>query len=163
MYVFCPHVYLCTLCVQFPWRPEEGIVRPPNWSYGCLWVLEPSLGPLEEQQALLIAEPYLQPPARTFNVFLKFELIWEYRICWKWRQKGRLYLLTVLYSRTCVWETLGAGWEFRELIPWFCTLGEKTDAVVVKNFPPVPCLCGKDLKLLALWQPTNQLVQTCCD
>lgn len=39
---------LCTLCVQFPWRPEEGLRFPWNWSYrwclATIWVLETECG-----------------------------------------------------------------------------------------------------------------------
>lgn len=56
--------HLCTLCMQYLQRPEEGNefreirvdMRPP-----CCGCLEWNPGPLEEQPLLLTAETPLQP------------------------------------------------------------------------------------------------------
>lgn len=65
VWVFCFHVYLCTICAQCLWRQEEG-----TWPSGTgvtdhceppcrCWEL--NLGSLEKQQVLLPTEPSLQP------------------------------------------------------------------------------------------------------
>lgn len=60
--MLCLHVALCPTFMQCSWRPEEGVdsseleLKTVWTSCGC-WKL--NLGPLEEQQVLLISEPRL--------------------------------------------------------------------------------------------------------
>lgn len=57
--MFYHHIYVCTVCMQCPWGPEErGILW--NRSY-TMWFMELSQGPLGEQQVLLGAEPPFSP------------------------------------------------------------------------------------------------------
>jgi hypothetical protein len=59
-------VCMCSMCMQYPQRPDEGIKSPGSrvtvgWkpSDARCWVL--NMGSLEEQKMFLNAESYLQP------------------------------------------------------------------------------------------------------
>lgn len=64
--------FMCTSCVQYPQKPEEGLTSPetgegPELPCGC-W--EWNLGPLEEQQpGLLSALTSLRPPHPCLHTF----------------------------------------------------------------------------------------------
>ena len=73
-------MYVCVLCMWCLWRPEEG-VEPSGTGFtdGCeppyeSWEL--NLGPLQEQQVLLEAEPSLPP-----NIYLLKEFTNYYYHC----------------------------------------------------------------------------------
>lgn len=38
----CTSACLCTVCMQYPWRPE-GSIGPPEWGYRGLWSTKPVL------------------------------------------------------------------------------------------------------------------------
>lgn len=70
-FTFIQMDYFVCMCVCAPyackcsWRPEDGIEIPGTGIAGCelscgCW--EPNPSPLWEQQELLTAEPWLQPP-----------------------------------------------------------------------------------------------------
>ena len=74
-FLFCVYgcfacMCLCTMCMQYPQRPEEdirshGTEVKDNCQLPCgCWELNP--GPLQEQPVLLTTEPSLQPPAFMF-------------------------------------------------------------------------------------------------
>ena len=63
--MFCLNVWLCTSCMQFQGRPEEGIgYKGTGVVAGCvrLWVLGLKPGLLEEQLVLVTTEAPLQLP-----------------------------------------------------------------------------------------------------
>lgn len=59
----CMFACLCTVCMQYPWRPEESIGPLREVTEGCeppSPCCEPHLGPLQAQQVLLAVNPSLQ-------------------------------------------------------------------------------------------------------
>lgn len=61
VYVFYLHIRLCTVCVQYPWRPEEG-VRPPEME------LTPGLGRARVSLRVTAPDPE-RPFFRLYTVF----------------------------------------------------------------------------------------------
>lgn len=57
---------LCTSCVLCTYREVIRHSLPWEWRYKWLWIWELYLGPLQEQQVLLITESPLQPLQVTF-------------------------------------------------------------------------------------------------
>jgi hypothetical protein len=80
--VFCSHVHMYTMCMQFPQRPAEGIWFPEtgvleSCSLPCgSW--EPNTGPLEKQPVLLISEPS-DPAPKAANPDQRPTLLFK---CW---------------------------------------------------------------------------------
>lgn len=67
--MFCLYEYLCSMCMQFPKRPEEGIRFPGTGVNRWLWVTTTwvlVLLILQEQPVLLATEPSLQPACWPF-------------------------------------------------------------------------------------------------
>lgn len=66
--MLCHHVYMFTMCMQYPWRPEE--VTRPSDTGSCSWFVSCCVGcwehktTLQEKQELLTAEHHL--PSRVF-------------------------------------------------------------------------------------------------
>lgn len=69
----CLYVCLCVTCVQCPWRPEES-GRSPKTGVSCHVVWELILGPLQEQQVLLITGIPLIPIYRTMQGYISLNL-----------------------------------------------------------------------------------------
>lgn len=65
----CPCVSLCALCAcRSQRRPEEAMAALElelQEAASRMWVLEPSLGPLQEQPVHLTTAPFLQPPEKS--------------------------------------------------------------------------------------------------
>jgi hypothetical protein len=67
--MFCFHLCLVTMCMQYPWKPEEGVRFPRSgFTDGCelpfgYW--EPHPSPLQEQPMLSTVQPSLQSPKFT--------------------------------------------------------------------------------------------------
>lgn len=71
VWVFCPHVCLCTSSMQDPWRTEVGVGSLRNRTTDACqppceaWKL--NLCPEEKQPLLLTSEPCLQLPKLSFQ------------------------------------------------------------------------------------------------
>ena len=62
LYVFCRHICLCTTCMLCGHGGQRGHQIPWNWTYRWLWISmcwELNLGPLQEQQMLIVVEQSL--------------------------------------------------------------------------------------------------------
>ena len=60
-YVFCLHVCLCNMYIQYPWRPEEGVGNRDGHQLQCkCWDLISD--PLQAHPGLLASELSLHHP-----------------------------------------------------------------------------------------------------
>jgi hypothetical protein len=71
IFIVCVSVLpTCVPCI--PLRPEEGVGHPGTVSHHVDTGRGTRPGPLQEQQALLTAEPSLQPPPRSYPGVISF-------------------------------------------------------------------------------------------
>lgn len=72
VYILFIYIYMDIICLQCPWRPEEGGGSPGTgviyrrWAAVWYW-LELDLGPPEEHSVLSTTDPFLQ--SLLFNLF----------------------------------------------------------------------------------------------
>lgn len=71
--MFCLHAYLCTMCMPWLWRPEDGVGFPWNWSSTDDCERARTLNFLKEQPLFLTTKPSIQP----LNcIILIWDVIW---------------------------------------------------------------------------------------
>jgi hypothetical protein len=112
VWVFCLHV--CPFC----WR-SEGDIRSPGAGFtdGCepprgCWEL--ILGPLQEQQVLLIADLFLQPHSMgSFKCWLSSQLLWFLSVSW---HQSRLFPCGVAWWKAMC--TMSMCWDHTGSTHW---------------------------------------------
>lgn len=156
--MLCFHVCLCTTCIQYLQRPDEGVKLPRTEvtdgckpSYGA-WDLNPSSP--EEQSALLTNEPsHLSSPRSIlegWKVWFLIALSMIKSFCLFYMASGKGEMRRIQSKRMCLWQShclQAAG-----------SSGGDFASSLLKSYPP-PALRNLVQMEIAFYQWTSIIIE----